>query len=97
MKYYSEELNKMFDTEDELLEAEYQSKCEKEAREAVEKEKQAERQKRYDELLAASALLEEVYNEYQKLKNAYLRDYGTLHIPCISRGWDRNTIWRLFQ
>lgn len=97
MKYYSEELNKMFDTEDELLEAEYRSKCEKESREAAEKEKQAERQRRYDELLAASALLEEAYNEYQKLKNAYLRDYGTLHIPCTSRSWDRNTIWRLFQ
>ena len=43
MKYYSEELNKMYDTEDDLLEAEFQAKKAREEAEAVAKAKAAEK------------------------------------------------------
>lgn len=68
MKYYSETLNKVFDTEDELKTAE-EKEQQKYAVELKKKEKRAERAKE----------VEKAYKEYKKLLNAFIKDYGYYH------------------
>ena len=89
MKYYSEELNKLFDTEDELLEAEFQTKRAKEEAEAAEKVRAAEKQKRYDEVKEALEAVTKAKTAYDKLWHEYTRDYGaiTLRTSQVSPFW----------
>ena len=68
MKYYSETLNKVFDTEDELKTAEE----EQEKKYAVQLKKKEERAERAKEV-------EKAYKEYRKLLNAFIKDYGYYH------------------
>lgn len=68
MKYYSETLNKVFDTEDELKTAEE----EHEKKYAVQLKKKEERAERAKEV-------EKAYKEYRKLLNAFIKDYGYYH------------------
>lgn len=68
MKYYSEKLNKVFDTEDELKTAEE----EQEKKYAVQLKKKEERAERAKEV-------ENAYKEYRKLLNAFIKDYGYYH------------------
>lgn len=89
MKYYSEELNKLFDTEDDLLEAEYTSRKAKEEAEAAEKVKAAEKQKRYDEVKEAIEKASAARAEANKLIKAYTCEYGPISIRSsnISPFW----------
>lgn len=92
MKYYSEELNKMYDTEDELLEAEFQAKKLKEEAEAAAKEKAAEKEARYNEVKEALEIASEAKAKYDKLLKAYTRDYG----PITIRSSNINPAWFWF-
>ena len=89
MKYYSEELNKLFDTEDELLEAEYTAKRAKEEAEAAEKAKAAEKEKRYNEVKEAIEKASVARAEAEKLVKAYTREYG----PISVRSSNINPFW----
>ena len=89
MKYYSEELNKLFDTEDELLEAEYATRRAKEEAEAAEKAKAEEKQKRYDEVKEAIEKASIARAEVDRLVKAYTREYGPLSI----RSSNINPLW----
>ena len=89
MKYYSEELNKLFDTEDELLEAEYTTRRAKEEAEAAEKPKAAEKEKRYNEVKEALEAVAKAKTAYDKLLREYTKDYGaiTLRTSQASPFW----------
>ena len=89
MKYYSEELNRLFDTEDDLLEAEYTARKAKEEAEAAEKVKAAEKQKRYDEVKEAIEKANAARVEANKLIKAYTCEYGPISIRSsnISPFW----------
>ena len=89
MKYYSEELNRLFDTEDELLEAEYTAKRAKEEAEAAEKAKAEEKQKRYDEVKEAIEKASLARAEVDRLVKAYTREYG----PISIRSSNINPFW----
>lgn len=65
MKYYSEKLDKLFDTEEEVKKAEQ----EHEKREKAKKKKEEERERRAKEV-------NDAYSHYLELLNAYLKDYS---------------------
>lgn len=89
MKYYSEELNKMYDSEDELLEAEYRAQQAKEEAEATAKAKAAEKETRYNEVKEALEEVSSARAKYDKLLRAYTHDYGpiTIRSSNINPGW----------
>ena len=68
MKYYSETLNKVFDTEDKLKAAEK----EQEKKYAVELKKKEERAERAKEV-------DEAHSHYIELLKAFVKDYGAYH------------------
>lgn len=85
MKYYSETLNKIYDTQEELISAEcdYKKKLEKQ------KKKEAEEAERLTKLKAEKeARLQEI-NEarenYNKLLKNYWKDYGDYDIGSAFR------------
>lgn len=71
MKYYSESLDKLFDTESALNEAEAA---------VVNKEKEKER--RTEELTAARKAAQEAEKKYIDLLGKYCKDYGTYSYPA---------------
>ncbi len=85
MKYYSEKLDKIFDSERELFEAETRvADRERKQREQAEKEKQereakeAERTKELDEI-------ESAYKHYLELKDAYIKKYHSEFSSSIAQ------------
>lgn len=80
MKYYSEELNKLFDSEDELLEAEYTVKKAAEEAEAAAKAKAIEKENKYKEVKAAFDLAAEARDNFMKLQREYVEEYGSFRL-----------------
>jgi len=79
MKYYSEELQKTFDTEEECVaaEKEYLAKLEKEKQENMRlKEEKTSRAKAVQ---AAYEKYVEAEKEYKSLRNDFIKDYGYFH------------------
>lgn len=75
MKYYSEKLDKIFDSECELFEAETKvADRERRQREQAEKEKQ-EREAKEVERTKALDEIESAYKHYLELKDAYVKKY----------------------
>jgi len=72
MKYYSEKLDKLFDSEKALVTAEDQHDVEQAAKAAKEDKLKKERKQRAEEVDAA-------YKNYMKLLNAFMKDYGSYH------------------
>ena len=80
MKYYSEVLNKTFDSETECLEAETKY-TEKKAKEEKQKELvNAKRKERAKEVEAAYDAVLEVQKKYAELRNKFIQDYGSWHM-----------------
>lgn len=75
MKYYSEKLKKVYDTVEQLQEAE---KKYDEAH-AVEIKKAEERKRRADEIAAARKDLQNRQKKYNELVNQFIKDYGSYH------------------
>ena len=77
MKYYSDKLNKVFDTVDALesAELEYTKKQDEELR------KKQERKERAKEV-------DEAFKNYQKLLSAFIKDYGSYHFSCNDKFLD---------
>ena len=77
MKFYSEKLDKLFDSEKELKEAEDALEVKKAAEEAHAKQLAATRKERAAEVDAA-------YKNYMKLLNTFVKDYGSYHVSFRS-------------
>lgn len=79
MKYYSEELNTLFSTPEELEKAE-QEKRAKDYKEKREKEKKAEERKaRAKEVEDARKAMVVARSKYAELLEAFTKDYGVFH------------------
>ena len=79
MKFYSEKLNKMFDTQELCAQAESEHEkalAEVEARQKALTEERATRAKEVEELYKAAIEAKKAYDE--KLR-AFLKDYGSFH------------------
>lgn len=74
MRYYSDALNKIFDSEEELFEAERKNK-----------EKGDKREERYKELKSAIEAAEAAQEKANDLTKAYIKDYGwsRIQFPTI--------------
>lgn len=93
MKYYSEVLNKVFDTEDALIEAENVV-----AEEAKKKEElRAKREERAKEVEAAFAKVEEDRAAATELLEAFCEDYGTFHTSLKNASLLKNPLADLFN
>lgn len=77
MKFYSEKLDKLFDSEELLTEAENQYDVEQAAKAAKEDKLKKERKQRAKEV-------DEAYKRYMDLLNAFLKDYKTYHVSFRS-------------
>ena len=77
MKYYSDKLNKVFDTVDELESAELEY-TKKQDEELKKKQERKERAKEVDE----------AFKNYQKLLSAFIKDYGSYHFSCNDKFLD---------
>ena len=91
MKYYSENLKKLFDTEKDLKEAEakYEVALKCKADLKTEKKKRAEEvENAYKETLEIkkeyAKKLDEAEAEFIKLKNNFVKDYGSFHMTYSS-------------
>lgn len=77
MKYYSDKLNKVFETVDELESAELEY-TKKQDEELKKKQERKERAKEVDE----------AFKNYQKLLSAFIKDYGSYHFSCNDKFLD---------
>ena len=80
MKYYSEVLNKVFDSKTECLEAETKYTEEKKAKEEKQKELANTRKERAKEVEAAYDAVLEAQKKYAELRNKFIQDYGSWHM-----------------
>ena len=80
MKYYSEMLNEIFDTEEELCKAEEKVKTVKAEKERKVKELKEERAKRAKEVESAQAKAVEAIKYYRELLSDFCEDYGSFHM-----------------
>lgn len=74
MRYYSDTLKKLFETEDELKKAEVEFE-EKHALELKKKEERATRAKE----------VEEAYKKYLDLRAKFVKDYGSYHMTITDK------------
>lgn len=81
MKYYSETLEKLFDTEKELEAAEIASKKELEDKRAAEEAAKKEKQELLDKIDAAKEKLHEATAEYDKVVQEYNDKYSKHQWP----------------
>lgn len=84
MKFYSEILNEMFDTPEELMEEEARVKAEAEAKAAIEAKREEERAKHIADIEAAYDTLVEARKYFNELQAAYKKEYGASH-PIIRK------------
>ena len=89
MKYYSDVTDKVYTTEQELVDAELAfAKAQAEKEEAAKKAKEAEeakkaqRKQRADEIETARKEMVEAQKKYQQLINDFVRDYHSYHFSA---------------
>ncbi len=79
MKFYSEKLNRMFDTEKALVAAEQAAVDAELAKKAEEEKKSAERKARAAEVDTAYKAMVEARKNYSKVLTNFCKDYGAYH------------------
>lgn len=79
MKYYSEDLKRLFDSEDELTKAEAKAKEVALAKETKEKQLREERASRAKEVEDALKAARDAEKKANKLMNDFVNDYGSFH------------------
>lgn len=79
MKYYSEMLNKMYNTEQDLLDAEANAKAIEAKKQEAEKVKKLERAARAKEVEKALKEANDAQVKANKLLRAFTHDYGFFH------------------
>ena len=89
MKYYSEILNKMFDTEEALVDAENEA-IDKELKAQKEKEeRKAKKDAAHAEVVAAMEEMKTAEKKYFNLLSAYNKEFGTFtHKKTIEKDGD---------
>lgn len=97
MKFYSEQLKQLFNSEEELSAAEKADTEEKERLELQKKEKETERQERAKEVAEAYKAYIEAGKKYTKLKNDFIKDYHKFHISYTDSSDVETSIWDLFD
>ena len=80
MKYYSEKLNALYNSQIELEEAEYAVEKAQKEKEERENKLKAERKARADEIKTALEQVESASKEYYDLVQKFVRDYGSFHL-----------------
>lgn len=99
MKFYSEDLDKLFSTQKELEKAEQEAKV-KAYKEKQEKEKKdAERKARAKEVEEARKNMVAARSKYAELLEAFTRDYGAFHMSLDGEDAKRAipTLFNLFD
>ena len=84
MKFYSEVLNEMFDSAEELMAEEDRVKAAKEAEAAEKAKREEERAKHIADIEAAYDMLVEARKQFNELQAAYKKEYGASH-PVIRK------------
>ena len=84
MKYYSEVLNKTFDSEKECLSAELKAKQEKEAKERAEAEKRNARAADAKVVEEARKNMVQAQENYENVLNQFIQKYGSYHFSVDS-------------
>lgn len=79
MKFYSETLNKLFDSEKELIAEETRVKVEQEKKNAAEKAKKAEKAARAKEVEDAIKIANKANADALAKLKAFTKDYGYFH------------------
>ena len=79
MKFYSEVLNEMFDSAEELMAEEARVEAAKEAEAAEKAKREEERAKHITDIEAAYDMLVEARKQFNELQAAYKKEYGTSH------------------
>jgi hypothetical protein len=79
MKFYSEQLKKLFDTPEELLAAEEKVNAAKRAEEEKKAQLKAQREQRAKEVEDAFKIAAEAQKKANELLNAFVKDYGSFH------------------
>lgn len=80
MKYYSDELRKFYDSEEECKKAEQQFIAAREDKLAKEKELKAKREERAKEVKAAWDAAQAAIDNYNNVLDQFLKDYGSYHV-----------------
>lgn len=92
MKYYSEVVNKVFDTEDELKEAEKEHE-EKHAAEIALKEERKQEAKLVEEAFRKA---NEAYKEANEKMHAFAKKYGSYHLTLKDSQLPTKSLFDLF-
>ena len=79
MKYFSEKLNKVFESEKECEEAENKFELAKQEKEEKEKRLTQERKERAHEIEEQYKKIMDDRKEYRRLVDDFIRDYGSFH------------------
>ena len=79
MKYYSEKLNKLFDSEKELIKEEKNKEIEKREEEHKQEVLKKERALKAKEVDEAIKNVKEAYNTAEELINEFVKTYGSFH------------------
>ena len=79
MKYFSEKLNKVFESEQECVDAENKFELAKQEKEEKEKRLTQERKERAHEIEEQYKKIMDDRKEYRKLVDDFIRDYGSFH------------------
>lgn len=80
MKFYSESLKRLFDTEKECKEKEAIYAEEQEKKKAREKKLADDKRARANEVTESYSKVREAQKAYLKLKNEFIQDYGYFHV-----------------
>lgn len=79
MKFYSEQLNKLFDTAEELQAAEEKVNAAKKAEEERKANLKAQREERAKTVEEAFKVASEAQKQANKLLSEFIKDYGSYH------------------
>lgn len=85
MKFYSEDLNRLFDSEKELVEAETKEREAKEAKKKAEEEKKKARATRAKEVEVALKRANAAQSVAINLLKEFINDYGYYHTSYTSK------------
>lgn len=91
MKFYSEQLNKLFDSVEELKAAEDKVNAAKKAEEEKKAALKAQREERAKEVEEAFKLASEAQSKANELLKEFIKDYGSFHTTLrepIASIWD---------
>ena len=92
MKYYSEVLDRVFDSEKELVAEETKAKNAEIEKQLLEKRKSEERKNRAAEVEKARIAAEEAVANYHKLLEDFCKDYGSYHYTIKNSSDNKNLI-----